>query len=106
MSKSEIEYLRHIKDETAFVIEYTKAITEDEFHSNLLLKKAMVRCLEVIGEAAKRVNIDFRMNYNAIAWKEMAGMRDKLIHDYTGVDYPLVWKTITYSIPELDYQIE
>jgi uncharacterized protein with HEPN domain len=106
MLKSEIEYLRHIKEETSFIIEHTNSISEDDFNENLVLRKAIIRSLEVIGEATKRVNFDFRAKYNAIPWKEMAGLRDKLIHDYTGVDYPLVWKICTESIPELDFQIE
>lgn len=106
MLKSEIEYLRHIKEESTFIIEHTSSISEDDFHSNLVLKKAIVRSFEVIGEATKRVSFDFRAKYYAIPWKEMAGLRDKLIHDYTGVDYPLVWKISQESIPELDFQIE
>jgi len=106
MLKSEIEYLRHIKEETSFIIEQTNSITEDDFSNNIILRKAIIRSLEVIGEATKRVNFDFRAKYNAIPWKEMAGLRDKLIHDYTGVDYSLVWKICTESIPELDFQIE
>ena len=106
MLKSEIEYLRHIKEETSFIIEHINSISEDDFIDNIVLRKAIIRSLEVIGEATKRVNFDFRSKYNAIPWKEMAGLRDKLIHDYTGVDYPLVWKICVESIPELDFQIE
>lgn len=106
MLKSEIEYLRHIKEETSFIIEYTNAVTEDEFYENIVLRKAIIRSLEVIGEATKKVNFEFRSKYNAIPWKEMAGLRDKLIHDYTGVDYSLVWKICMENIPELDFQIE
>jgi uncharacterized protein with HEPN domain len=106
MLKSKIEYLRHIQEETSFIIEHTSAITEDVFSENLVLRKAIIRRLEVIGEATKRVDFDFRSKYKAVPWKEMTGLRDKLIHDYTGVDYPLVWKICKESIPELDFQIE
>jgi uncharacterized protein with HEPN domain len=105
MLKSEIEFLRHILEETAFIIEFTESITEEEFTENRLLKKGIVRCFEIIGEATKNVNKDFRIKYNAIPWKEMAGLRDKLIHDYTGVDYVLLWKISKFSIPELHFQI-
>lgn len=81
MLKSEIEYLRHIKDETSFIIEHTSSITEENFNEDLVLRKALIRSLEVIGEATKRVNVDFRLKYKAVPWKEMAGLRDKLIHD-------------------------
>ena len=106
MSKSDIQFLKHIKEETEFIIEFTINISEDEFLENRLLKKAIVRCFEIIGEATKQVDFEFRMKYNSIAWKEMAGLRDKLIHDYTGVDYSLLWIIISESIPELDFQLE
>ncbi len=60
MLKSEIEYLRHIKEETLFIIEHTNSISEDDFKENLVLRKAIIRSLEVIGEATKRVNFDFK----------------------------------------------
>ena len=106
MSKSDIQFLKHIKEDAEFIIEFTSTISEEEFLENRLLKKAMVRCFEIIGEATKKVDFDFRMKYNSIAWKEMAGLRDKLIHDYTGVDYNLLWIIISENIPELDFQLE
>lgn len=106
MSKSDIIFLNHIKEETEFIIEFTASISEEEFQENRLLKKAVIRCLEIIGEATKKVDADFRTKYKLIAWKEMAGLRDKLIHDYTGVDYNLLWVIIKESIPELDFQLE
>ena len=106
MSKSDIQFLKHIKEETEFIIEFTSTISEEEFLENRLLKKAMIRCFEVIGEATKKVDFDFRMKYNSIAWREMAGLRDKLIHDYTGVDYNLLWLIISENIPELDFQLD
>jgi uncharacterized protein with HEPN domain len=106
MLKSDIEFLKHIRDETKFILEYTSTISEEEFLSNPLLKKAMIRCFEIIGEATKKVDFEFRTKYNLIPWKEMAGLRDKLIHDYTGVDYPLLFKIISENIPELHFQIE
>jgi uncharacterized protein with HEPN domain len=106
MSKSEIEYLRHIKQECEFILEYSKGLPEDVFYEDQVLKRAFTRCLEIIGEASKRVSLDFRLKYNSIPWKDMAGMRDKIIHHYEGVDYEIVWDTIQNRIPELDCQIE
>jgi uncharacterized protein with HEPN domain len=106
MLKSEIRFLRHIFEETSFIIEYTSAISEKEFHENQLLKKGIVRCFEIIGEATKNIDKDFRNKYYAIPWKEMAGLRDKLIHDYIEVDYYLLWKIAKHNIPELHFQIE
>jgi uncharacterized protein with HEPN domain len=106
MLKSDIEFLKHIKEETEFILEYTLTISEEEFLANPLLKKAIIRCLEIIGKATKKVNFDFRIKYSAVPWKEMAGLRDKLIHDYSGVDYILLFQIIKENIPELHFQIE
>lgn len=66
----------------------------------------MVRSLEVVGEAARKVLYTFRNENPNIPWKKIAGMRDKLIHDYTGVDLDIVWKTATKFVPELKKEIE
>ncbi len=105
MLKSDIEFLKHINDEAAFIIEFTESITEEEFNNDRLLKKGIVRCFEIIGESTKKVDLDFRIKYNAIPWREMAGLRDKLIHDYTGVDYTLLWNFCKTIIPKLHFQI-
>jgi uncharacterized protein with HEPN domain len=106
MSKFEIEYLRHIKQECEFLLKHSENLKEEDFYENPILKRAFTRCLEIIGEASKRVDFDFRAKYNVVPWKEMAGMRDRIIHHYEGVDYEIVWETLQFKIPELDFQIE
>ncbi len=66
----------------------------------------MIRQLEVIGEATKRLSKDLRKRYSKIPWQDVAGMRDKLIHDYLGVDVQTVWLTATEDVPELREQIK
>lgn len=66
----------------------------------------MVRSLEVLGEAAKKIPDDKRNKYSNIPWKQMSGMRDKLIHEYFGVDLDIVWHTITSELPELRSELE
>ena len=106
MLKSEIEYLRHIKKECDYLLKTSENLLENSFYEDETLKRAFTRCLEIIGEASKRVDLDFRLKYNSIPWSDMAKTRDKIIHHYEGVDYELVWDIITTSIPELHFQIE
>jgi len=101
-----IEYLKHIQDECLYVISVIdKDLTKDEFLQNETLKRAVVRSLEIIGEATKKITADFKIKWKNIEWKNLAGMRDRLIHDYMGVNYSIVWDVIKNKIPELSKQI-
>lgn len=85
---------------------YTKGFSKTEFANNELIQDAVIRNIEIIGEATKKVSINLKQNYYEIPWKEMSGMRDKLIHDYMGVDIDVVWKTIENDIPIIDKLIK
>ena len=76
------------------------------FLENETLKRAVIRSLEIIGEATKKISADVKYNWNSISWKNIAGMRDRLIHDYMGVNYLIVWDVVKNKIPELFDQIE
>jgi len=99
-------YLKHILDECEFLREKSEGLNFNEFDSNLVLKKAFVRSLEIIGEAVKNIPVRFRNKYPLILWKEIAGMRDRLIHEYFGVNYKIVWKTVKEEVPELENNIK
>jgi len=106
MSKEPVEYLKHIRDESAFILSViTPNTTKDDFLSDETLKRAIVRSLEIIGEATKKIPADFKVKWNQIKWKNMAGMRDRLIHDYLGINYSIVWDVVKNKIPELHKQI-
>ncbi len=77
-----------------------------QFLSDETLKRAVTRSLEIIGEATKKIPADVKYEWNDISWKQMAGMRDKLIHDYMGVNYLIVWDVAKNIIPVLIPQIE
>lgn len=105
MSFEPREYLRHILVEVDYLLETQRDLTLDMFTSDETLRRAFVRSLEIIGEAAKKVPPDFRSEHPAINWRAMAGMRDRLIHGYFGVDYEIVWDVVQNRIPELRDQI-
>jgi uncharacterized protein with HEPN domain len=106
MSKDPVEYIKHIRDECAYILSVIDGnISMEEFLLNETLKRAVVRSLEIIGEASKKIPVDFKLKWNLITWKNIAGMRDRLIHDYMGVNYLIVWDVIKNKIPELNAQI-
>lgn len=105
MSFEPRDYLRHILVEADYLLASRTGLTFDAFMTNETLQRAFVRSLEIIGEAAKKVPREFRSQYPDIEWRAMAGMRDRLIHDYFGVDYEIVWDVVQSRIPELRRQI-
>ena len=105
MYKQPIEYLRHILDECKFILTATSSITKDQLLENEVMKRAIVRSLEVIGEACKKIPADVKLKWNTISWKNIAGMRDRLIHDYMGINYSIVWDVVLNKIPDLEKQI-
>ena len=106
MSKEPIEYLKHIRDESLFILSVIdNNISKDDFLRDETLKRAVIRSLEIIGEATKKIPADFKVKRDSIKWKNMAGMRDRLIHDYMGVNYSIVWDVDKNKIPELHEQI-
>ncbi len=105
MSKLLLEYLKHIVEETTFILTKTNEISEDNFYNDPTLKRAIVRSLEIIGEASKSIDKNFKEKYDDIDWKNIARMRDKLIHHYFGIDYSIVWDVIKNEMPSLHSRI-
>ena len=105
MSKEPKEYLRHIHDEFLYIISVSENLLFEDFMEDETLKRAVVRSLEIIGEATKKIPADFKIKWNTIQWKNMAGMRDRSIHDYIGVNYGIVWDVLKNKIPDMNKQI-
>lgn len=105
MSHSYEELLCHILDEINFLIAESSVIDENTFMRDEKAKRAFVRSLEIIGEATKSMPEDFILEHPEIEWKMMARMRDKLIHHYFGVDYGIVWDTVTSDILSIKNKI-
>lgn len=99
MSRAEV-YLRHIRDAIHRILSYTEG-GEDEFFANPMIQDAVVRNLEIIGEAVKNLPSEVRDAEPGIPWKQMSGMRDKLIHEYFGVDLKMVWAVVDGELPRL-----
>lgn len=98
-------YLNDILGSISAIEEYTGTIAENEFYSNGQVQDAVMRRLEIIGEAAKNVDDDFRNQHPDIPWKKIAGLRDVLIHGYAGVKMERIWNVIKTDLPTLKQQI-
>ncbi|MGB9758453.1 MAG: DUF86 domain-containing protein [Thermoproteota archaeon] len=106
MKKDDLVYLNHILDAISKIEVYTRDITYEQFMSNSLIQDGVVRQLEIIGEATKRLSNNIKEKHPEIPWKDIAGMRDKLIHEYFGVDLDAVWDTIKKDIPDLKTKLQ
>jgi uncharacterized protein with HEPN domain len=105
MYKSSIELSKHILREATFILKFTKDVKYENFYEDEKLTRSVIRALEIIGEASKKLSLEFKSNHSHVEWKLLAGLRDRLIHNYEGVDYEVVWETIQNDIPELHFQI-
>ena len=105
MKKDIFIFIRHIKDAIESIDHFVSGVSKEEFMKNEEKQYAVIRAIEIIGEAAKNISSDFRKEHSIIAWKEIAGMRDRLIHQYFGVNLERIWIVIEKDLPELKIQI-
>ena len=96
-----IDYLNDINNSISDIASFTANMTFEEFEQDKKTQYAVIHCLEVIGEAVKKIPVFIKDQHSNIPWKEIAGMRDKLIHEYFGVDLETVWTTLQDDISPL-----
>ncbi len=106
MKKDDGIYLKHILDAISRIEEYVQNLNYVDFIANHLVQDGVVRQIEIIGEAAKNLSQETKEKNPAISWKDINGMRDKLIHAYFGVDMDAVWDTVKKDIPVLKNAIK
>jgi uncharacterized protein with HEPN domain len=105
MSYEPRDVLRHILAEADFLVEVRATLTRQMLDEDPILQRAIVRSLEIIGEASKRLPAEMRNANPAVEWRAMARMRDRLIHDYFGVDLDIVWRVLQSNIPALQQEV-
>ena len=104
--KNDSFYIEHILNAISKIDDYISNVNFKKFQEKSIIHDAVIRQLEIIGEATKNLSEDFTKKHNNIPWRYMAGMRDKLIHQYFDVDFNLIWKTLETDIPSLKKYIK
>lgn len=101
MTRDDSVYHAHILDALRQITEYIAGLEYETFRSSRMVHDAVIRQFEIIGEATKNLSEAFKNQYPAVPWKDLAGFRDKLIHQYFGVDLALVWRSVLDDVPFL-----
>lgn len=105
MKKKPEIFLRHILESISAIETHIKRISKEKFFKNITAQDAVIRRIEIIGEAVKNLPSDYKRKCTEIEWNEIIGMRNKLIHEYFGIDLNTVWWTVKKDIPKLKKQI-
>ncbi len=98
--------LEDLLDSIKKIETYTRGISFDDFYNDPIVVDAVVRNFQVLGEAAKRIPSEIRKMNQDINWRKIIGLRNRIVHDYFGIDYKIVWKIIEKDIPLLKIQLE
>lgn len=106
MKRDDNVYLLHILDAIGLIEEYTRGMSENEFLSNSMAHDAVIRQIEIIGEAARNISDEFQEKHSNLPWGKMTGIRNKIIHEYFNINYAIVWDTVKDDLPFLKKSIK
>jgi uncharacterized protein with HEPN domain len=104
--RADVEFLADSKEAIVRVTSYMEDLSYDQFLADKKTQDAVVRNLEIIGEAAKNITGELKTRYPQIPWKDLAGVRDKLIHHYFGVNFDIVWNIVKQDLPQVLSQLD
>jgi len=104
--RSDLEFVADVREAMQRINAYTTGMDFDHFVGDVKTQDAVIRNLEIVGEAAKNLSDEFRAEYPSVPWKSMAGTRDRLIHQYFGVNLDIVWQIITTELPAVLLQLQ
>ena len=104
MKRDDAVYLRHILDAIKQIEKYLKGISKEQFMENKLLQDGVVRQLEIIGEASRHLSEGLRQRHPEVPWRQIIGMRNRIIHEYFNVDLEIVWEVVEKDLPDLKAQ--
>ena len=106
MKKDARIFLEHIEESIDLVLEYSKGLSFSQFKKDNKIQDAILRRIEIVGEAVKKLPVEITLKYPEVKWSQIAGMRDKLIRQYFGIDLEIVWNVVREDIPELKRKIK
>src|SRR3989344_9632250 len=104
-NKNDLAFIEHILDSINAIETFSEKLTKKKLSASRLKQSAIVREIEIIGEAVKNMSENLKKNHKEIPWREITGTRDKMIHHYFGVDLDIVWNIIKVNLPELKAKI-
>jgi len=105
MRKDPKIFIKHILESIKYIEEYTEGISKDDFLRSTKIQDAVIRRLEIIGEATKNIPPEWKETHSEVPWRRIAGIRDILIHEYFGIDFDLLWNVVKKDLPDLKRKI-